>query len=105
MPERRENSRSTVKQLVEVYDAESSQHLGKMVDLSVEGFMLLGSEAVRPGHAHAYELHLTETDHKLALKAECLWSRESSSPGKYWSGFHITDISREDHIILADLID
>ncbi|MGY0217837.1 PilZ domain-containing protein [Endozoicomonadaceae bacterium StTr2] len=105
MPERRRDDRSPVTHTIHVFDQDSGQRLGKVVDLSPEGFMLLGDSPVPKDKQFSCRLESDALNDNLVISAECLWSRESSSQGYHWSGFHISEISASAKEQLISLID
>jgi len=83
---------------LDVFDRGSGQYMGRIVDLSREGFMLLGEMAL-PSDS-LWECRIVADDElalpEVRLGADCLWTREGASAEHHWSGFHIIDLSPED---------
>ena len=78
MEERRQHSRHGTEMQLEVFDLNSGQRLGRIVDLSADGFMLFSDT---PHTADAVlECRLVCTSgsdavQEVRLGADCLWSR------------------------------
>lgn len=91
MDDRRQHPRYQALGLLEVYEQHSGTYLGRIADLSGEGFMLCST---MPQTAdRLVECRLTgETMEDLHLIADCLWSREGAIGQQSWAGYHIIDI-------------
>ncbi|SDI67935.1 PilZ domain-containing protein [Pseudomonas panipatensis] len=107
MEERRQHERRRTDLTVEVFDRYSGRCLGRLADLSSEGFMLCGSEV--PAADSVLECRLVPHPplHELGeieLGADCLWSRGGSDGQLGWAGFHIIDLADSQAAALEALI-
>lgn len=105
--EKRRLPRTRVGQAVEVFDQHTEEPIGRVVDLTVEGLMLLTPEDV-PAHG-IYQLVIplpvsVEGCAQIRVGVESLWCRESNDGQNHWTGFHIIDISDEDRACIERLI-
>ena len=102
----RKNPRVEIPAQVSVRDTHSNNVIGQLVNLSIDGLMLMGSSCVSPGTVFQLNIPLTDGDRvlELSLGVECLWCQDANDSGSYWSGFHIIDISPEQRDILIELV-
>lgn len=95
MYEKRRLDRHQVSTSLEVYDLDTGHHLGRVVDLHVEGLMLLSDHPIGLHKRFALQVSLPMTLNGLTeffLDAESLWNRESIAGGQYWTGLHFTTL-------------
>lgn len=107
MREQRQSPRKVADQVLEIQDQVTGNTLGRIVNISAEGFMLLSQEPMLIGTV--YQLNLVdpssqEVQKPVAFSAEAVWSTEASHPESFWSGFRITEISSDDVIYIDRLI-
>jgi hypothetical protein len=108
MDNRREHPRHVPDFEVEVHDLNSGQRLGRLVDLSAEGFMLFSEVAIEVDSVMQFRLlPALETPgiKAIELGAECLWSRPGGDNQHCWAGFQIIDISDAEADALQVLLD
>jgi hypothetical protein len=106
MQELRNSPRKVADQILLVSDQITGTPIGRVVNISAEGFMLLSEEPVITGSI--YQLNLTEPqctkkENPIRFSAEAVWSAEASQPDSYWSGFHIIDIDSADILYINEL--
>jgi hypothetical protein len=104
--EQRRKRRIAIADYVEVADAHSGKILGQLVNLSVDGLMLMGPAGITPGTIYQLVVPL-QTDastEPLLLGAENLWCHDANESGSYWSGFQIIDISPQHREILSGIV-
>lgn len=96
MQEKRRLPRRTASELIRIFDVNSEQHLGQLVNITTEGFMLTGEQPIDVNLVFQLEMVLTEprfgTD-RVSFGAESLWRSQSNNSSRYWVGFQIIDIS------------
>ena len=102
----RKNPRVEIPEQVAVKDAHSGETVGQLVNLSVDGLMLMNNSCVEPGTIRQLRIPLTSGTQtsELSIGAECLWCEDANDSGSYWSGFHIIDISSADQKMLLSLV-
>jgi hypothetical protein len=103
--ELRKHPRIEVPENVIVQDAHSGEMLGQLVNLSVDGLLLVGRVGIAPGTVRQLRMQLKQGGRvtELVLGAESLWCNDANDSGAYWSGFQIIDISPEQQEILDAL--
>ncbi|MCY1220857.1 hypothetical protein D9M68_362640 [compost metagenome] len=107
MEERRQHSRFAAELQLEVFDLHSGQRLGRIVDLSMDGFMLLSElplAADSVWECRLVPLTWVEGLEEIRLGADCLWTRMGEDQRNCWAGFHIIDLAEDQAIILEDLL-
>lgn len=108
MNERRTSHRHPVPHRIEVFDPVSGIAVGIVVNLSAEGFMLVCPYKVSPGQSLDLLVKLPRKidDHDdVALKARCIWCRNSSYSEEFGAGFVIDEISEDGRMVLNKLVD
>ncbi|PRB76170.1 PilZ domain-containing protein [Pseudomonas sp. MYb185] len=98
MNERRKLERHHVSSSLEVYDLDSGELLGRVVDLHTEGLMLLSERPIELNRAWALQVNLPMTLNGVSefmLDAESRWHRESMAGGQYWTGLQFTHLPDE----------
>lgn len=107
MEERRQHSRHGTELQLEVFDLNTGKRLGRIVDLSADGFMLFSD---RPQTADAVlQCRLvcsngTQEIAEVRLGADCLWSRPGADDQHCWAGFHIIDLAEDQAVALEKLL-
>ena len=88
-----------------VVNVMTNQTLGRLVDISANGFLLTCREQIKPGKIFQLLLWLKELDGQgLTLGAECIWSDHQES-GLTFAGFQIIDMADNEAERLNSLID
>ncbi len=89
----------------QVVNTMTDQTLGRVVDISVNGFLLICREQIKPGKIFQLMLQLKELDgQSITLGAECIWSDHQES-GLTFAGFQIIDIADSESKLLNTLIE
>jgi hypothetical protein len=97
--ENRSHKRVEVSEVIHVIDRQTGAKLGRLVNISEEGFMLLGSQPVAENNILQLSLEFDSGENQAApilIGVECLWCHSSDDRKQYWAGFYIIDISDED---------
>ena len=107
MEERRQHSRHGTEMQLEVFDLNSGQRLGRIVDLSAAGFMLFSDTPHTVDAVLECRLVCTSGDidaQEVHLGADCLWSRPGADGQHCWAGFHIIDLAEDQAEALESLL-
>lgn len=91
MDDRRQHPRYQAASLLEVYEHYGETCLGRLADLSNEGFMLCSTTPQTADRLVECRL-MGETIEAVHFIADCLWSREGAIGQQSWAGYHIIDI-------------
>ncbi len=92
---------------VAVFDVISGERMGEVVNITVEGLMLVTERAMETGSIYQLALALPESvdEHQVInVGAECLWSSPTSVAGHNWAGFQIIDASSVAETLIQHLI-
>lgn len=107
--ERRRSSRYQLNVQVDVVDQASRDLLGVLVDIHLEGFLMMGELSFRPDCLYQVALipH-TPADHQLdaiPMGIDCLWTRGMGQQDRVWAGCQIIDLAGHAGEQLAQLIE
>lgn len=97
--EMRGRNRVEVSEVIHVTDRQTGENLGQLVNISEEGFMLLGTQAVPEDNIFQLSLEFANESGNpgpIQIGVESLWCHASGDQAQFWSGFYIIDISDED---------
>ncbi len=104
--DQRRHERKPVHADIQVFDLVSGQLLGRLVNLSESGFMLMGQTRIPKDRLYQLRLHsdASAQESDLLIGAESLWTQDAEEEGAYWSGFHIIDMREDVPDRLRDLL-
>ncbi len=108
----RKNRRQTRKRIgtiLRLFDRNTGMNLGRLANISLDGFKLASREEVMVGSRYPISMVLPETlagSNTLSFDAQVVWCRPAEdTPGEFRVGFRIVKISENDLRILVQLID
>jgi hypothetical protein len=107
MKENRKATRKIADEVLEVSDQITGTQIGRVVNISAEGLMLLSHEPVLTGSVYQLALELSAADgeaKQIMFGAEAIWTSETNQPESFWTGFRIIDIANEDVLLIDELI-
>nr|WP_298135845.1 PilZ domain-containing protein [uncultured Pseudomonas sp.] len=107
MDERRRHNRQQTELHLEVFELRSGAHLGRVVDLSEDGFMLFSSTPQQADTVIECRLvseQVIEGVSEVKLGVDCLWSRPGADGQHCWAGFHIIDLAEDQAAALQVLL-
>jgi hypothetical protein len=108
MNDQRKTPRKAANEVLEVADQITGVQIGRVVNISAEGLMLLGQEPIITGSVYQLELLLqglsSGDQSKISFGAEAVWTMEATQPDSFWTGFRIIDISNEGVLLIDELI-
>ncbi len=106
--ERRKFNRKNLIYYLEVFDMDSGEVLGRLVDITPEGLMLIAENPVPLQKVYNLKMVLPREisgKKELEFSGQCRWSRKDINPEYYVSGFHLLDITRDEQLIIEIVID
>ena len=107
MIERRELKRRRLVQHLNVYDRATERFLGKAVDLTTKGLLIMSEQPLAVGANLELRIDLPQSlfggDH-LDLDAQVVWRRKDAKPGVFVVGCSITSLSQRDQAVIGQLI-
>lgn len=107
MKEQRKSPRKIANQVLEVSDQITGTQIGRVVNISAEGLMLLSQEPIVTDSVYQLDMMLPNPDgneSKISFGAEAVWTTEATQPDSFWTGFRIIDISNDDVLLIDELI-
>ncbi len=107
MVERRQKKRETASGYYTVFDTQTDKPLGKVVNLSEEGIMLISEWPVETSQLFHCRMALPEKvlDRRLVVfDAECKWCRMNETAGVYECGYYFQEISAKDQEVIKLLL-
>jgi hypothetical protein len=111
MHDRRQHRRHPAELQVDVFDQHSGRLLGRLADLSMDGFMLFGNSPHSVDSVLECRLVCAHMNNgingisAITLGADCLWSRPGADGQHGWAGFHIIDLAEDQAAALAVLLE
>jgi len=108
MIERRRRRRRHLSPYPRVFDVNTDESIGQVVDISTEGLRILSESPVATDRE--YRLRLEPTDagdsgRPVEFDAVCVWLEKEFSSGAYNGGFRILKISKRNRETLERLIE
>jgi hypothetical protein len=106
--ERRCSTRHQLNVEVDVVDQFSRDLLGVLVDIHLEGLLLMGELSFRPDRLYQVALVPRTSDHQLdviPMGIDCLWTRAMGQQDRVWAGCQIVDLAPQVGEQLARLIE
>lgn len=86
---------------LEVIDAEIDQPIGRLVDITTEGLMLIHEKPLAVNREYQLKVVLPRelnNSTQIDIKAECRWCRQSVTLDYFDAGLLITDVSPNDRL-------
>ncbi len=105
--EKRRFPRKHLDRPAEVLDNDTGLIIGMLENVSRGGFSLLTEQGIRPSEVRNVTLVLpgpNESQHKIALIAECVWCQSVNEHKDYAAGFMLCDIQEQDAVALGYFI-
>lgn len=108
MSDQRKQQRKQIATRLPVVDVNTGHVVGDLANMSSEGFMVLARAALPMNSVFQLSVALPKVMRgvdTLYFGAESLWCSDTDSPGHYWIGFHLIDISPQDQEVLELFLD
>ena len=108
---RRARSRKQPATYLEIYDRQTDNFVGTVVDFTVSGLRLYTENPLEPGHTYQWRLILHEPiqDHaQIVFDATCRWCKECSGKllaGSFAAGLELTAIDQENRSLVEAMLD
>lgn len=93
---------------LEVYDDDTGELLGNLVDITTEGLKLVSKKPLEARKAFNMRMHLPEgyfEEKVLHFQARSLWSSNDVNPDFYDTGFTAPDLDSKVKNMIMSLID
>ena len=108
MSEQRKQTRKEVATRLSVVDINTGILIGELANISDEGFMVLTARELPLNAVFQLSLSLPKMIRgvdSLYFGAESLWCTGADHADHFWVGFHLIDISPQDHEVLTALLE
>jgi hypothetical protein len=105
--EKRKVRRRSLEYDFEVVERETGMTVGKIVNISLEGMMLIATDSQVSDTVNELQIRLPETinDKKtIDCKAKCMWCKKNGVTDFYEAGFRLVDIHENDIKAIVSLI-
>ncbi len=96
MRNKRASIRKRPNESIAICDINTGQPLGHLVNISMDGMMLIGQISTAPGTLFQLRMPLATPVNgaeKIEFGVETLWCQRVKETCSYWTGFQIIDIS------------
>ena len=107
MEESRKNERRAPNDYYLVFDRENDRFIGRVLNMSLDGVLLVSMEPVEvSGIFHCIMALPEKIDdcNQIVFDAESKWSRKNESSNMYETGYRFKNISKTDRGIVRELL-
>ena len=107
MQERRKEQRSRAVVNIGVYDLQTKEQVGQLVDMSTEGIMLVGGQKMKLNTVYQFKIVFPIAiykDREISFTAVCLWSEKDTGDSGYQAGFQLHNVEPDLKKLLKCLI-
>ena len=107
MKKHRRRPRKNTPHHVKVLDTETGISLGRVVDITADGMMLVTKNQIVPGIILKVNVILpvmVQARNEVQLEAEAVWCKPDSNPAFYKVGFRFVNLAGEDGFLLEDVM-
>ena len=90
-----------------IFDSETDRNVGHLVDITVQGIMMISEEPVESKKDYSYKMKLPgiiQGRDEIEFTAHCLWCKKDINPEFYVSGYKINVLSSQDIKAITSLI-
>ena len=108
MENRRKLARRYLLYFVRVFDADTRQQIGNLVDITPQGAMIISPNPIPQGTLIRLQLELTTDIAEkpfLEFPARSKWTHQDLEPSLYATGFEIMELSAENAAIIQKIIE
>ncbi len=107
MVEKKRLKRRNLLYYLKVFDRDSNKQVGRMVDITIEGMMLISEKPFVAGYVFQCKMELPDEIGKgseIFFNAKCAWCKKSDNPDIYDNGFQLLNVSQDDIEVIESLI-
>ena len=107
MSEHRKRPRKNTPHRINVLDNETGRPLGRIVDITADGLMLVASQAIEPGREFSLKILLpamlqNRTD--IVAESRVVWCQQDRNPRYFKIGFQFINLPGDDGFLLEDVM-
>lgn len=106
--DKRSQSRKRMNKFLRLTDRTSGHVLGRVMDMTTKGMMIVSAEGIKNNETLALSLILPggfDAAEKVNFDACVVWTKKSGYSSNYASGLKITDITQGDIKLIHKLVD
>ncbi len=92
---------------VKALDAENGRIIGRVVDITADGLMLVGDQYLEPGRVFNIRIilpRMAEGKMDITVEAEAVWSKQDSNPSFFQTGFRFQNLPGNEGFLLEDVM-
>ncbi len=107
MEDYRHRPRKNTPHVVKAYDAETGNYIGRVVDITADGMMLVTKDNFTVGRVFQLRVILpVMVQHKtdVTVEAKIVWREPDSNPRFCKTGFNFVNLPGEDGFLLEDIM-
>ncbi len=107
MQDRRKHKRRYLLYYARIFNADTSEMVGHLVDLTPEGLMMVSEKPILPGKQYNFRLELSEDISEsqfLDFKACSVWCKPSKIESYYNVGFQTQSLTNEETAIVHSIV-
>lgn len=107
MIDMRKRTRRNTPHLVKVMDHDSGKVLGRIVDITCDGMMIVSERAMTPGEIYTLRINLpqmVQNRSDMILKGEMVWCNQDQNPRFYRAGFKFLNVTGEEGYLLEEVL-
>lgn len=107
MSERRSQKRRRTSDYFLVYDEETNDLIGRIIDLTIDGARMISEMPVpvpRTVRCRLVMPRMIGRHRDLHIEAECKWCKKNHRLGWHEAGYEFINMSEENHKIISELI-
>lgn len=105
--EHRQRPRKNTPHLVKALDVNTNRTLGRVVDITAGGMMLVTKNPIAVGDRFNFRIILPVMVHyrtEVDVEAEAMWAKRDENPEFHKTGFRFVNLPGEDGYLLEDVM-
>lgn len=105
--EKRQLKRVHLIYYLRIFDSNTGDNIGHLVDITTQGIMIISEEAIPLGKDFSLKMQLPSTitgREEIQFRARSLWCKKDFNPDFYVSGYQIKEISPQEVKTITALI-
>jgi hypothetical protein len=107
MEDYRHRPRKNTPHLVNAINLDSGKTMGRIVDITADGMMVVTKDRIIPGKIYNFRIILPVMVHHrtdVTLEAKAIWTDEDSNPNFNKVGFKFINLPGEEGFLLEDVM-
>ncbi len=107
MQKQRNRPRKNTPHNVKVLEVETNKLLGRVVDITADGLMMVVPRAIETGRQFEFRIilpRMVEGKVEIGVNAEAVWCKQDTNPRYFQVGFRFENLSGSDGFTLEDVM-